>query len=180
MIFPAKDKFLQASRLFKLGRQVCTNYRSPASSIDSRDTSSLLNELSELQNPLSPSSNNVSTPGSSRCSTPFSDVGSKRSISEHSSMSKRKCTEESGPTPFKLPCFSPDIKLCISKDSFYTSSMRNKLIKEGCTALRGHCWGEDRGVTTYDKRSLAIRLYELAPKSLGDHCGESKPEVSTK
>ena len=86
-------------------------------------------------------------------------------------MSKRKCADNAA--PFKLPHFSPDVKLCISKDSFYTSSMRNKLIKE---SLRGHCWEEKKSVTYYDKRNLSIRLYEMAQKSLGDHTG-SKPEV---
>lgn len=118
--------------------------------------------MSDLEDHFS--SPSISTPGSSECSTPFPS-------------SKRKCIEVNG-TPFKLPHFSPEVTSCIGKDSFYTTSVRNKLIKEGCNALRGHCWGEERAVTNYDKRNLAIRLYELAPKSLGDCTSGAKPEVS--
>lgn len=144
----------------------------------SQSTLSLLEEMSGLEGPISPPSN-ISTPGSSRSSTPFQDTGRKHSLKGDSSSAKRKCTDII--TPFKLPCFSPDIKLCINKDTFYTSSQRNKLIKEGCLALRGHCWEEQRCVDSFEKKNLAIRLYELAPKSLGDHVSGSsgsKPEVS--
>lgn len=187
LIYPDKDKFLLGSKLYKLAQKIRINSQRPGSSIDSRDTQSLLADMSELEGPLSPSSY-ISTPGSSRCSTPFPDTGRKHSLgsqtssssqsSSSRSSSKRKCIEEANATPFKLPHFSPNVQLSISKDSFYTTSMRNKLIKEGCNALRGHCWGEQRSVGNYDKRNLAIRLYELAPKSLGDYTDGSKPEAS--
>ena len=69
---------------------------------------------------------------------------------------------------FKLPVFSPDIEKCIKKDAFYTSAQINKLIREACMALRGHCRGEGIPVTNEVKKSLAKLLYEKTPKSLGD------------
>lgn len=56
--------------------------------------------------------------------------------------------------------------MCIKKDAFYTPAQRNKLIKEGCRALRGHCWAKDSAVTNDEKSRM---LYELAPMSLGVH-----------
>lgn len=168
LIYPSKEKFLLASKLFKLAQQVRLN--SQASGVDTRDTLSLLADMSELES----SSSTFSTPGSSRCSTPS---GRKHSLTGQSSVPKKKCTTEVNATSFKLPHFSPDVRSCISNDSFYTSAHRNKLIKEGCMALRGHCWEEEKSVTSYDKRNLAKSLCELAPKSLSDASG-STPEVS--
>ena len=83
---------------------------------------------------------------------------------------KKRCSESVGneTAPFKLPIFSPDIQQCISKDGFYTSTQRNRLIKEACTALRGYCWEQGEPVSNTRKRVLAKMLYDLAPKSLGD------------
>ena len=69
---------------------------------------------------------------------------------------------------FKLPVFSPDIKNCIRKDSFYTSTQGNHLIKEACLHLRGFCWERERDITNIEKRKLAKSLCELAPKRLSD------------
>jgi len=44
-------------------------------------------------------------------------------------------------------------------DAFYTSAQRNKLIREACMALRGHCRGEGIPVTNEAKKSLAKLLY---------------------
>lgn len=140
------------------------------------DTGLLLNELSEYE-----SSNSLSTPTSSRCSTPAVDRGSNKRplIDECYASAKRKCCKQNSSDirPFKLPHFSPDLKICIEKDSFYTSMQRNKLIKEGCIALRGYCWEQERAITNEDKRKLANMLYELSPISLGDGETASKPEV---
>lgn len=139
---------------------------------DLENTVNLLDELSDLASTPS-SSRSSSTPSSSRSSTPF--TGQKRPLLSQPPPSKRTLVEKSD--DFKLPHFPPDIKVCIKKDAFYTPAQRNKLIKEGCRALRGHCWAEDRVVTNSEKKRLSKMLYELAPKSLGDKDDPSRPEV---
>ena len=69
---------------------------------------------------------------------------------------------------FSLPDFSPDIVHAIKNDAFITAAKRNKLIRESCKALKGHCKHVGKPVTAAVKRSLGLRLYNLAPKSLGD------------
>ena len=166
IIFPSKSKFLLSSKLFKFAQRI----RSITEG-SSRDTASLLADMSDLECPLQSASSGLSSRSSSRCSTPFSE-GRKRSMDASAVLSKRKC----GESGFKLPQFSPDLKLCINEDSFYTSAQRNKLIKEGCLALRGHCWELEKSISNQDKRQLAKLLYQLAPKSLGDP-DSSNPEV---
>lgn len=161
LIYPSKDKFLLASKLYKLSQRIQT-YQERDRDYGT-DTANLLDELSDL----------ASTPSSSRSSTPFTAAGQKRPPPSQPSSSKRMLVEEE----FKLPHFPPDIKTCINKDAFYTPAQRNKLIKEGCRALRGHCWAKDRSVTNGEKKKLSRMLYELAPKSLGDKDNPSKPEV---
>jgi hypothetical protein len=136
-------------------------------------TQSLLNELSVMEGSdiLTDSPQSSSTPDNSRFSTP---VSHKHSLHELNPPVKRKCVEAS---TFKLPAFSPQVSECIRKDSFYTPAQRNRIIKEGCSALRGFCWGEETTVSNEKKRVLAKKLYELAPKSLGDP-GNENPEVS--
>lgn len=81
-----------------------------------------------------------------------------------SSSSKKKETKLTdttnaaiGSSSFKLPVFSPDIKQCIAKDA---STQRNRLIKESCIALRGHCREEEIPISNEDKRALAKMLYQ--------------------
>ena len=106
---------------------------------------------------------------SSECTPPGDDPQPRK---------KRRVREDSADQKFKLPVFSPSIRQCIKKDAFYTSTQRNCLIKEACTALRGYCWERDKPITNFDKRDLAISLCKLAQKSLGDSETTSKPEVS--
>ena len=74
------------------------------------------------------------------------------------------------PQAMKLPpsSFWSSHQQCINKDGFYTSTQRNRLIKEACTALCGYCWEQGEPVSNTRKRVLAKMLYDLAPKSLGD------------
>ena len=95
--------------------------------------------------------------------------GHKRSLScESSSQPKRRKTTTACTSTFTLPFFSLDIEWCIKKDAFYTGPQRNELIREACTALYGYCRQQARPVIVDDKKYLALRLYKLAPKSLGD------------
>ena len=158
MIYPGKDKFLLASKLYRLSQRIKTSQCR-----DLENTADLLDELSDI----------ASTPSSSRSSTPFS--GQKHPLLSQPPPSKRVLVEKC--EDFKLPHFPPDIKVCIKKDAFYTPAQRNKLIKEGSRALRGHCWAEDRAVTNSEKKRLSKMLYDLAPKSLGDKDNPSRPEV---
>lgn len=141
------------------------------------DTQNLLDELSDLGDHGDDSASHVSFSSTaySRASTPCSSGSSCKGSRKRDQFSADLVDE------FKLPVFSPDLRTCIRDDSFITTTQRNRLIKEACTALRGYCWEKDKCVTNHDKRSLAKKLYELAPLSLGDP--ESKrlgtpPEVS--
>lgn len=135
----------------------------------SRDTNTLLDELSDMEGSFSLSgikspsgaSSSLSTPGSSRSSTP----SSRKHLSSHQHPAAKK--KSNVDNTFKLPAFSPAVRQCISKDSFYTSTQRNRLIREACLALRGHCWQEEKVVTNTQKKALAKMLLDLSPKSLG-------------
>ena len=79
---------------------------------------------------------------------------------------------------FSLPRFTPDVQRCIDKDAFYTHQLRNKLIRQACTALEGFHAEHGQPIQAEDKRKLAKLLILLAPKSLGDPKTVSKnPEV---
>ena len=143
-IFPDHEKFVLGMRLYK----IIQNHR------DDPTTQELLADLSDqFSDDRSLSTNS----------------GQKRSPScESSSQPKRRKTTTARATTFALPLFSLDIERCIKKDAFYTGPQRNKLIREACTALYGYCRQQSRPVTVDDKKDLALRLYKLAPKSLGD------------
>ena len=142
-----------------------------------RNTASLLDEISDVECEIASSlrssdsksmPSHASTPHSSHASTPHS------SLSSTPYQNMKRCHPNN---EFTLPTFSPDVTRCIQKDTFYTSTQRNRLIKEACTALRGYCWENDKKVSNFEKRSLAKMLYALAPKSLGDSTSNPKPEV---
>lgn len=184
LIFPSKDKFLLASKLYKIAKNArVANERLMTS------TESLLNELEEVRHfgssppSVDPSpllGSRTSTPplSTSRSSTPLSS--SRSSTPSVSHRDKRRCVERAHDVDaeFRLPVFSPDVKRCIEKDAFYTSTQRNRLIKEACLALCGFCWEKERPVSNIDKRKLAKSLCQLAPKSLSDSGKDCKPEVS--
>ena len=196
IIFPSNEKFLLGSRLYKIAK----NARN-ASERTCVDTNEMLDELSDITGVNSsqasfmgvPSSSDSiplsdSTPSYSQASTPLSvsrastssraSTGTRRSFSrlEVEPSGKRQRMDESE-AKFKLPVFCPDIKKCIQNDTFYTSTQRNRLIKEACLALRGYYWEKGKSIPTSEKKDLATSLYKLAPKSLGDAGNDSKPEV---
>ena len=110
-------------------------------------------------------SNVAGSTSSSQSPTP-SQLSRKRS---HGVLSNCGSTKRSKTmSDFTLPFFSPIVQQCIQRDAFYTTSQRNKLIKEACSALRGFCYGNGESVTNERKRDLAKMLLELAPKSLRD------------
>ena len=192
ILYPSNEKFLLGSKLYKIAMSART-----ASEKSLRNTNSLLDEMEEVaydssssqasmfRSPVSTSRGSTpvcASTSTSRASTPLS-VSHLSTLSTHPPTSsqtqedeserpiKKRCME------FKLPVFSPDIKQCIRKDAFYSSTQRNRLIKEACLALRGYCWEKEQEVTNIEKRKLAKLLYEIAPKSLGDSGKSSKPEV---
>ena len=123
----------------------------------------------------SPSCSHTSTSSYSRSSS------RKRTFcsDEYSASKRRHTVPDPDDDCFRLPIFSPDIRSSIRKDSFYTSTQRNRLIKEACIALRGFWWGKEKPVSTDEKKKLAKMLYDLAPKSLGEPDSDSsKPEAS--
>ena len=132
-IFPEPEMFVLGMRLYKLV-QSCRGDMS---------TQELLADLPDDDHSYSTNSS-----------------GRKRSLSSDTcSSSHRKIRKVSSGVEFKLPRFSVDIERCIKKDTFYTSPQRNKLIREACNALSGHCRLHGRPVTTDDKKDLAVRLY---------------------
>lgn len=169
MIYPSKQKFLLSSKLYRISQQFSQQSHKRSRNI-LEDTDDLLGEMSELNR------SGGSIPSSSRDVTPLRDISNRCSPTE-TPLPKRKRPNSSANGGFRLPCFSPDLKLCIQKDSFYTSTQRNKLIKEGCIALRGHCWEQNKVISNEDKRKLAVMLHNLAPKSLGDYNKSACPEV---
>ena len=171
IIYPSNEKFLLGSSLYKLSLKGRMPDRG-------RDTQSLLDEMSDLEDYNFPS--RVSTPCSSHSSSSESRKRATPSrIMREGSSGESQCSNSNVVSDhFRLPVFSPDIKRCVQKDAFYTSAQRNRLIKESCLALRGYCWERDKSVTNEDKRSLAKSLMELSPKSLGDMGTTSSPEVS--
>ena len=96
---------------------------------------------------------------------------------------KRNCHNKNIMESFSLPKFPPDVAKTIKNDAFHTTAVRNKLIRESCRALNGHCqqYRPNSSPTNKDKRELGTMLYKLAPKSLGDPEGlavAGVPEVS--
>lgn len=161
-------------------------------------TNELLNELSDLEDSISHYSHSTSLSGQSVPSGSRSTPSSNQSVlSTNSSKTSRKrlsSVSDSYPARKKVPCidshsvneekfyklpvFSPDVQLCIRKDAFYTSTQRNRLIKEACVSLRGYCWEKGQSVSNDQKKMLAKMLYNIAPKSLGDPGSDKRPEVS--
>ena len=149
------------------------------SSLDLSNAGSTNDLLSDLDETLSRSSrlcgsvtNSSSTESSRKRSQTESSVVPQSEKRRHSSGSTDECRS------FKLPVFSPDIQKCINKDAFYTPTQTQRLIKESCLALHGHCWENGNTVSNDDKRALAKKLYDLAPNTLGDPISAKKsPEV---
>lgn len=179
MIFPSNEKFLLASRLFRISQQIRMTHSSHT------DTNNLLDELSDLEGENSSYLSHPSTSQSSQSvrssKSPSSSSAASKILRKHASQgldrsvgAKKKCTAHS--REFQLPVFSPDLKQCIRKDAFYTSTQRNRLIKESCIAMRGYFWELGEDMTHSNKKNLAKMLYNLAPKSLGD-TGDSSPHV---
>ena len=174
VIFPSNDKFLVASRLFRISQQIRMTQSSHS------DTNNLLDELSDIEGEnssylsLPSTSHSTLSVHSSKSPSSASKILRKRTKQSLSqSVAKKKCTSHE----FQLPVFSPDLKQCIRKDAFYTSTQRNRLIKESCIAMRGHFWELGEDITNSDKKKLARMLYNLAPKSLGDTGMDSSPDV---
>jgi hypothetical protein len=157
LIFPQNEKFLLGSNLYKISQ----SFREVDMELFDDDNASHYSFNSTSRN-SSVVRSRTSTPSSS------SSIRMKRKTPETS--------KELLSTEFKLPIFSPDIKLCIQRDAFYTSAQRNRLIKESCMALRGYCWEREIDISNVEKRRLAKLVLQLAPKSLGD-VGSSSPEV---
>lgn len=191
LIFPNNDKFLVGSRLYKTAK----NAKSVGES-GQRNTDSLLYEMDDLagsfssQTSMAKSSascaplpaSGSSTPHStvSRASTPVSRKSSASTIScdEFGTARKKRCIDHGSGKQFQLPVFSPGVTRCIRKDEFYTSTQRNRLIKEACNHLRGFCWEQGLPISNAAKRDLAKSLHGLAPKSLGDPGKGTNHEVS--
>ena len=141
VLFPSCDKFILGMKLYKFIQGV----RGIVSE-SSIDTSSASDSLS---------TNSSQKRKANRSRLP--SIGDSRS--------------DSRDIEFKLPAFSLDVEGLIKKDQFYTAAKRNKLIREACRALKGHCRSLEKTVSSEDKRKLGKALYSLAPKSLGDPQG---------
>ena len=170
-IFTSADKFILASKLYKVIQQA------RSSQLSTNELLSDLEDDSTIQSTPKHGSSSRQSLSSSRSTSSRKHPGSTPPLPI-----KKRCSESvrNETAPFKIPIFSPDIQQCISKDGFYTSTQRNHLIKEACTALRGYCWEQGEPVSNTRKRVLAKMLYDLAPKSLGDPGSDKKrPEVNS-
>lgn len=198
ILFNLPTQFVMASKLYKVVQ------RARSECVDIGNTQGLLEELSYLEkdhswscsqscasssagsvptsrSPMPLGSCSQSNAGSTTGSIPSSSRSTTRkrqspgSISDLQSTKRLRLTEE-----FTLPFFSPVVQQCIKRDSFYTTTQRNRLVKEACSALRGFCYEREESVTTEKKRHLAAMLLKLAPKSLKDTEKEGRrasPEV---
>jgi hypothetical protein len=150
MIFPSKQKFLLGVKLYREIQKI--RQQTIASASDFSDTESF---FTSTQKTPSPTATETLTQQPSKRTRSGSDV----------SQAKRKDVTLG---TFSLPEFSPDINLAIRHDGFHTSTIRNKLIREACRALKGHCRKQGKAITAAEKRMLGKMLYRIAPKSLGD------------
>ena len=143
VLFPSCDKFILGMKLYKFIQGI----RGIVSE-SSIDTSSASDSLS-------------------------TNSSQKRKVAKRSSLPSVNgdSKSDSRAMEFQLPAFSLDIEDLIKKDQFYTATKRNKLIREACRALKGHCRSLEKTVSSEDKRKLGKALYSLAPKSLGDPQG---------
>lgn len=170
-IFTSADKFILASKLYKVIKQARTSQLSTNELLSDLEDDSTIQSTPKHGSSSRQSLSSMQSLSSGRClSSSRSTSSRKRPGSTPPMPIKKRCSESTSneTAPFKLPTFSPDIQQCISKDGFYTSTQRNRLIKEACTALRGYCWEQGEPVSNIRKRDLAKMLYDLAPKSLGD------------
>ncbi len=169
-VFSDPANFIMASKLYKIIQRV------RFTSDSSGSTQELLADLGEVEDMVSrhgSTSHLSSTPSSCSSSGSTSTLAGRKRLSplsqsESAKRPKRILQKSLSPTAFELPVFSPDVSKCIQKDAFYSTTQRNKLIKEPCTALRGFCWAKNETMSNENKRMLARMLLELAPKSLGD------------
>lgn len=160
VLFPEKHQFLLGSRLYREVQRFRQHSMSTLESSD-QDISSVYGDSS--------SPNDLVASNGSQTGSQKSLSNSKRPQStSNSSQAKKKNTTLS---TFVLPKFSPDITQAVKCDEFYTATLRNKLIREACRALKGHCQQIGKSPTTVEKKALGRKLYDLSPKSLGDPDG---------
>ena len=160
-----------ASKLYKTVQRDRATTDSDSSHINTNDL------LSDMEDNLSRSCGSVKS-NSTTSRKRSNHESDPQTVKKSKSASCSSASSGNSRGSFKLPVFSPDIQQCISKDSFYTSTQRNRLIKESCVALRGYCWEHGVPISNDEKRSLAQKLCSLAPKSLGDTTsGKNAPEV---
>jgi hypothetical protein len=164
ILLPRDDQFILGVKLYKL----IQSFRSPSASLDWNYTTGSVTATSSCSSDaLSKTTvTHTSTPVHAKSSTIVLDSRSSHSSSEFGPRKRSK--DQAGLDDFTLPEFSPDIQHAIKEDSFLTAAKRNKLIRETCRAYKGYCRHLGRQATAEDKRILSKRLYELAPKSLGD------------
>ena len=169
IVFSLPSQFVLASKLYRLVQ---------SQSRKCRFDHNLMDELRKDY----PWSSSQSCGSSAAESTPISshlskscggNVARSTSSSAPSQLSRKrshgvssKCSKTM--SDFTLPFFSLIVQQFIQRDAFYTTSQRNKLIKEACSALRGFCYGKGESVTNERKWDLTKVLLELAPKSLRD------------
>ena len=146
ILFPHDDQFLMGVRLYK-HIQDCRMHQPSVSDIEESASNVTVSNATQSTHAVTL----TSTPSDS--STVVLNKSRKRS---------------SVPSEFVLPEFSIDVVDAIQKDSFFTAAKRNKLIREACKAYKGYCRMKGQSVTNQDKRNLSQKLYNLAPKSLGD------------
>ena len=118
------------------------------------------------------SSKSTSEPSSTSrsASTENSLLGKRMGSSASGTAQKRQKTTsqlQSTDHDFSLPVFSDDIEQCMDQDAVLTTQQRNKIIRECCRALQGHCKKKSIPVSKAIKKHTARLLSEQCPNSLG-------------
>ena len=158
------DNFVLGMKLYK----VIMNYRQVSVS-PSTSTSSIDNEDSDMLN--------VSQSSSSSVSSTMQSLAVKKRASAFIEGSTSDCAKRlKSSVKFSLPMFSEDVQRCIDQDAVLTTQQRNKIIRECCRALQGHCRQHGQPVSSDLKRFSAKLLSQQCPNSLGkevyvkNHC----------
>ena len=167
ILFP--ENFVLGMRLYKI-IQKCRG--SQSSSLTEPDVESVASIFS------TPSSSRVQRSNRSIDSdkdSQVSDPSSSRLIKKKHPSPQLPFTDPDAPSKrpkheqsisFSLPMFSEDIEHSIDQDSVFTTQQRNKIIRECCRALQGHCKKNVIPVTSAEKRYAAQLLHKNVQTAL--------------
>ena len=154
-LFP--NKFVLGMKLYKI-IQSCRQEHDITESEYENDNVSCISNSSSQSTYCTPTSSRL---GKRSCS----NTSSPSTISDVPTTKRQKSNDNQ--TGFVLPVFSEDIQKPFLQDAVFTTSQRNKIIRECCRALQGYCRDQKIPITSELKKHMAKLLSEKCPNSLG-------------